>query len=93
MTVGALANTFDDELVRSRFHRDGLLREPVEEFAAVTRRAPVEAERELVKVVVQVSASDGPLMSPEQPALQERDDPDAPAAATPRATPRGPGET
>ena len=55
----------------------GLLEEPVEEQAAVIRAATVEAERELVQVVIELLRANGALVGTEQPALQQRgDDPD-----------------
>jgi len=52
----------------------GLLEESVEEEAAVTRAAAVEAEGELVEVVVELLRADGALVGAEQPALEQRGD-------------------
>jgi hypothetical protein len=54
---------------------DGLLEQAVEEQAAMSRAAVVEAERELRQVVVEVLGADGALVGAEQPALEQRGDP------------------
>ena len=68
-------HVLDQGGVGRRVDGDGLLHETVEQLPTMARRAPVEPERELVEVVVQVGSRHGALMRPEQPALQERDDP------------------
>ena len=55
-----------------RRHRHGLLGEAQEQLPSATRIPPVEAEGELVQVVVQVLSADRTLMSAQQPALQQR---------------------
>ena len=59
---------------RRRVGGDRLLEETIEKFAARPRSPTVEAERELVQAGVQILVTDNPLMSPEQPALQQRGD-------------------
>ena len=61
----------NDRLVGERFGLETLDHKPVEEEAPVLRGSPVEAERELVQVGVQVLRGDATLMSPEHPALDE----------------------
>jgi len=51
-----------------------LLEEPVEEQAAVIGAAAVEAEGELVQVVVELLRADGALVGAEQPAFEQRGD-------------------
>ena len=65
----------DDLRDRRVLDLDGLLEESVEEEAAVTRAAAVEAEGELVEVVVELLRADGALVGAEQPAFQKRGDP------------------
>ena len=62
----------DEVLVGDWLHRNSLLHEPIEELAARARRAPVEAEGELVEVVVEVVEADGTVVRPEEPTLQQR---------------------
>ena len=50
------------------------LQESVEEQATVAGVTSVEAERELVQVVVELVVTDGSLVRPEDPALDERGD-------------------
>src|SRR6266545_2748080 len=59
---------------RRRLELDSLLEEPVEEQATVVGAAAVEAEGELVEVVVELLRPHRALMGAEQPALQERGD-------------------
>ena len=47
-----------------------MLRKPVEELAATVRLPAVESEAELVQVVVQMTGTDGPLVSPDPPTLE-----------------------
>ena len=58
----------------SRSDFDGLLRQAIEQFAARLGRAAVEAERELVQVVVQGILGNGTLMSTHYPTFEKRDD-------------------
>ena len=59
-----------DGPIRQGFHLDGLLGQPEEQLAPRPRVAPIESESELVEVVVEVLAADPPLVSPENPALE-----------------------
>ena len=52
-----------------------LLSEPVEQFAAGSRGAAIEAEDELVEIHLQVFVFDPALMRAEQPSFQERRNP------------------
>ena len=52
----------------------GQLEHPIEQHAAATGAAAVEAEHELVEVVAHVGTVGGPLMRPQQPSLGQRDD-------------------
>ena len=61
----------DDPIIRNGVHCDGLLREAEEEFAAAAGSSPVEPERELVEVVVEMFVADRPLVGSHQPALEE----------------------
>ena len=56
-----------------RFNLRGLLDEAVEKFATGARGPAVEAECELIQVVVQMIATDSPMMGTERPPLQQRD--------------------
>ena len=53
---------------------DRALQEAVEEQPAVAGAAAVEAERELVEVVVQVGVADAALVGAKHPALEKRRD-------------------
>ena len=59
--------------VGDRVDSDGLLDEAEKQLATVARGSTVEAEGELVQVVVQVRATDGALMGAEQPPLEQAD--------------------
>ena len=61
----------DERGVRRRVDGDGLLHQSVEQLPAMARRAPVEAERELVQVVIQVRPRYGPLVRAEEPPFQQ----------------------
>jgi hypothetical protein len=50
------------------------LQQPVEEQATVARVAAVEAEGELVEVVVELCVADGTLVGAQHPALDQRGD-------------------
>ena len=56
------ANASDHRRVGYGLHRHGLLQQPVEELATVARSPAVEAEGELVEVVVEVLATDRTLV-------------------------------
>ena len=64
----------DNFLVSCWFQGHGLLDEAVEQFASTVRSAPVEAEGELVQVILEMLCPDRSLMRSQQPALHERDD-------------------
>ena len=55
-------------------HRDGLLREAVEEVAAVLRESALEAESEFVEIRLQVGRGEGTLVRAAQPAFAQGDD-------------------
>ena len=55
-------------------HRDGLLRETVEQLAPPVGRAPVEPERELVQISLQVRDRDAPLVDAQEPPLEQGHD-------------------
>ena len=55
--------------------RHGLLDEAEEKLAAAFGSSPVESERELVQVVVEMLVADRPLVRPYEPPLEERDHP------------------
>ena len=54
---------------------DGLLDEAVEELAPPARGAPVEPERELIEVAIQMLARDAALVDAQEPPFQQRRDP------------------
>jgi hypothetical protein len=56
------------------FDCDGLLHQPVEEFASAARFAAVESECEFVSIILKMFFSDRSLLRPQQPALQQRKD-------------------
>src|SRR5271165_387295 len=60
--------------VGRRFDSDSLLKQAIEQLAPGTGSATIEAESELVQVVRQMVRTDSTLVSPQQPALQERGD-------------------
>src|SRR5438128_431659 len=64
----------DETAVRRWLYGHGLLREPKKQEPAVSGGPPVEAECELVQVVVQMCRAHSTLMGPEQPTLEQRDD-------------------
>ena len=59
-------------LVGRRIQVYGLLSETVEELATRFGAAPVETERELVKVVVQVFIPHSPLVCAQQPPFEQQ---------------------
>jgi len=66
---------FDQSWKWSWIYLYGLLHQTVEQLATGCRRATVEAESKLIKVGVQVIVPNCPLVSAQQPALEERNDP------------------
>src|SRR5712692_8163881 len=62
----------DQPLVGCRLRRDRLFQEALEELASGSGSSALEAERELVEVVLQMRETDGALVSAEQPALEQR---------------------
>ena len=58
--------------VRHRGHFEALLEEPIEEEAPSLRGASIEAERELIEVVVQMLWTDRPVVRAQDPALEQR---------------------
>src|ERR1700729_120204 len=52
----------NDLVAGYRISGDGLLREAKEQLSPAARPAPVEPERELIQIVVQVFVADRPLM-------------------------------
>jgi len=63
-----------ERLVRVRFDADGLLEQPVEEKSTMVRPAAVEAEGELVQVVVELLVADSALVGAQQPPLEQARD-------------------
>src|ERR1035437_10264876 len=59
---------------RNRLNLNGLLRQPVEQFAAWRRGATVEAEGELVEIIVQMLGRHCALVCFHQPAFQQSND-------------------
>jgi len=68
-----LAGATDDLLVGEWVDSYSVLEQALEEQAAVTRTSTVEAEGELVQVVVDMVEARRALMSPEQPAFEQGD--------------------
>jgi hypothetical protein len=58
-------------IIGNRVDVHGLLQEPGEEEAARSSATPIEAEGELVQVVVEVFVADRPLVGCQQPALEQ----------------------
>ena len=63
----------DQTRVGGWVHGHGLLREAKEQLSAVPRGPTIEAERELVQVVVQMGLAHGALMGAEQPPFEQGD--------------------
>ena len=80
---------FDERRVGCGFNGNGLLHRSVKKLPAVTGGPPVEAERELVQVVVEMRAEDGSLMRAEQPPFQQRHDAMDTRQQTPPRIPSG----
>ncbi len=66
---------FDDCVVRCRIDDDSLFDEAEKQLPARFRFASVEAECVFIQVVRQMTRRYGPLMSPQQPAFQQRGNP------------------
>ena len=76
LRCGVLGPGFDDEFVdgvRSGVH--GLLEKAVKEQSAASGATPVEAEGELVEVVVEIGVRDTALKGAFEPSLEQRRDP------------------
>ena len=65
----------NDVAVPHRIVTGGELEQPVEDQAAASRAAPVEAEHELIQVTLQMRFLDRALMRTQQPPLGQRGDP------------------
>ena len=63
----------NDAVVRDWINGHSLLRETEEEFAAAFRSPPIEAERELIQIVVEVLLTDRTLVGPHEPPFEEGD--------------------
>lgn len=61
-----------DSVTRQGAHYDGLREEPVEKLSPGRGSSRVEAERKLVKIIVEMRSPNGSLISSEQPAFQQR---------------------
>jgi hypothetical protein len=59
-------------IVGHRLHGDGLLRQSVKEPTPTLGGSAIEAESEVVEVVIQTLVTHRSLMSPHQPAPQQR---------------------
>src|SRR5712692_7381843 len=70
----SFAGPADDLLVGERFDTNGVLEQAPEEQTTMARTPAVEAESELVQVVIDVVEAGGALMRSEQPALEQGDD-------------------
>jgi len=62
---------FDQQLIGCRLNLHGLLGQSVEEFPSRLGLAAVEAERELIEVVVKVLVADRALVGSQQPAFEQ----------------------
>jgi len=65
---------FDEISIGSGFDIRRLLDEPVKEFPAMPRPSTVEAERELIEVVVEMRGAHGALVRSQQPPFEQRHD-------------------
>ena len=63
----------NNQIVGNGIDGHRLLRQAKEKLAAAFRSAPVEAEGELIQVVVEVFVTDRALVGPHQPAFEERE--------------------
>ena len=70
----AARDVFDQVSIGSGLDTHRLLDEPVEEFPAMPRPATVEAERELIEVVVEMRRAHRTLVRSQEPALEQRHD-------------------
>ena len=71
----ALVFRVKDPIQGNRFDYDCLLHEAKEQFAAAFGSPPIEAERELVQVVIKMLVADRSLVGSHQPPFEERDHP------------------
>lgn len=78
---------FDQSSTRRWGDLHRLLNEAEKELPSVPGAPTVEPECEFVEVVIEMREADRPLMSPEDPPLQERHHGDGRAAAGPPAIP------
>ena len=67
------AAVLDEPSIRYGLDGNGLLNESEEQLAAMPRPTPIEPERELVEVVIQMRVPDPTLMRTEQPPFEQRD--------------------
>ena len=67
----AARDVFDQVSIGSGLDTHRLLDEPVEEFPAMPRPATVEAERELIEVVVEMRRAHRTLVRSQEPALEQ----------------------
>lgn len=65
------SHVLDERLIWRWIDPDGLLHQPVEQFSAMSGCAPVEAECELVEVIVQMGHADGTLMRAKEPPFEQ----------------------
>ena len=68
------AHMLHERPVGCRLDGDGLLHQSIKQFPAMPGGPPVEPERELVEVVVQMRVSNGALMRAEEPSFEQGDD-------------------
>src|SRR5258706_1485634 len=54
-----------------RFHRHGLLQQPIEQQNAGTGSSAIKAESELIQIVIYVRGAHGSLVGPHQPTLEQ----------------------
>jgi hypothetical protein len=66
-------NMPNEASIRDGFDGDGLLNEPKKQLTPVPGRPTVEAEGELVQVIVQMGLTDAALMSAKQPPFEKGD--------------------
>src|ERR1035437_1536496 len=64
----------DDPVISDRIDGHSLLRKTKEQLTSTLGSSSVEAERELVQIVVKVLMTDRSLMGSDQPSFEERDD-------------------
>ena len=75
MVAGRLwaANVLNHMTIGDGLDLDGVLEQAQEQQSAVVRSAPIEAEDEFIKVVVEVFVAHSAVMGTAQPTLQQRD--------------------